>query len=145
MNICLAFANIGYNLLTLALSKWVKYFEKRTLYSTNPSHFYEDSLILWNYSQSRWLSRRKKPRGVTLEDNVVLGVYTWTQPSYSECLHLDPAHLGNLHWVFTFGPSPVAATPPTISPVQQISSQCIRKSRWVFTSGPSPVAAFSPS
>ena len=90
----------------------------------------------------------------------------WTQPSYSECLHLDPAHTGNLHWMFTFGPSPVAATPPTSSPVPQISSQCIRKSlntlcaleflpssktrvtqdvAWVFTSWPSPAAAFSPS
>ena len=38
-----------------------------------------------------------KTKGVTLEDYVDLGVYTWTQPSYSDCLHMDPAHLGNLH------------------------------------------------
>ena len=105
---------------------WVEIFKGITLYSTNPSHCHEDSLVLGNYSHLRWLPWRKEPRGVTLEDFVGLGVYIWTQPSYSECLHLDPAHKGNLHWVFTFGPSPVAATPPTSSPVPQISSWCIK-------------------
>ena len=98
-----------------------------TLYSTNPSHCHEDFLVLENYSHPRWLPWRKEPRGVTLEVYVVLGVYIWTQPSYSECLHLDPAHRGNLQWLFTFGPRPAATTSPTSFQFPQFSSPSIRK------------------
>ena len=90
---------------------WVENFKGISLYSTNPSHCHEDSLVLANYSHPRWLPWRKESRGVTLEDYVVwvftfgpspatVSVYIWTQlteGTCTGCLHLDPGQLQQHH------------------------------------------------
>ena len=90
---------------------WVENFKGITLYSTNPSHYYEESLILWKYSHPRWLPRRREPRGVILEDYVVwvftfgpspatVSVYILiqlTEGTCTGCLHLDPGQLQQHH------------------------------------------------